>query len=79
MSATLFGGIGGHGSNFGGHGGNGANASLTNAMTASTTGAITLNQDVLGGQAGFTFNGGAGIPGTAASSLTLNDLIASAS
>jgi hypothetical protein len=78
MTATIVGGTGGNGAATIGSGGNGENASLTNAMTASTTGPITLTQNVTGGQGGLTSNGAAGLAGSATSSMTLSDLVASA-
>src|SRR5262249_61408975 len=61
----------------GGIGGDGSSASLINAITGSTTGSLSLTQDVNGGQGGATYNRAAGMPGSASSTLPLTDLVAS--
>ena len=57
--ATLLGGGGGAGGYSNGNGGDGSAASLVNAVTGSTTGSLSLTQDVTGGQGGATSNGAA--------------------
>jgi hypothetical protein len=75
--ASVTGGSGGYGYTYtvnilAANGGNGADASLTNAVSGSTSGSLTLIQQATGGAGGGTDGGTTGIAGNASSKLTLD-------
>ncbi len=70
VTAKIVGGNGGATVAAGGLGGDGADETITNAVTAITTGNITLEQDAIGGNGGASFNARPGAGGDASTSLT---------
>lgn len=82
VTGTLYGGEGGAGP-AGGRGGNGGSVSLTDAVTGSTVGVLSLNQSARGGQAGDASflspatHGAPGRGGDATSLFSLTDSAAS--
>lgn len=82
VTGTLYGGEGGAGP-AGGRGGNGGSVSLTDAVTGSTVGVLSLNQSARGGQAGDASflspatHGAPGRGGDATSLFSISDSAAS--